>query len=84
MFLIDTLPARVAACLVVVISPGPDNLLAISRGLRHGRLAGGFASSLARWLQMRPKAVKGLNIGAGPTLMAAGLSVLSLKQRNPL
>lgn len=209
MFPLDTLIAYLAACVVVVISPGPDNILAISRGLSQGRLAaalsslgaglgilchtlaatfglslilqrspeafwlvklvgalyllwlgykalvagqlisfapshhvplrkvlvtgalsnmlnpkpglfvlaflpqfvdasrgsvpvqmlvygsifavmttlifsliGGFASRLAAWLQARPSMVKGLNIGAGVTFIAAGLSVLSLKQRN--
>lgn len=39
MFPIDTLLAYVAACFVVVISPGPDNILAISRGLSQGKVA---------------------------------------------
>jgi threonine/homoserine/homoserine lactone efflux protein len=43
---------------------------------------GGFASRLAGWLQMRPRVVKGLNVGAGLTFIAAGLSVLALKQRS--
>ncbi|CAN5350486.1 LysE family translocator [soil metagenome] len=47
-------------------------------------LMGGFASRLAGWLQTRPKVVKGVNIGAGLTFIAAGLSVLSLKQRSAL
>jgi threonine/homoserine/homoserine lactone efflux protein len=33
-----------AAVLLVVISPGPDNILAISRGLSQGRLAGALSS----------------------------------------
>jgi threonine/homoserine/homoserine lactone efflux protein len=45
-------------------------------------LMGGFASRLAGWLQARPKVVRGVNIGAGLTFIAAGLSVLSLKQRS--
>ena len=45
-------------------------------------LMGGFASRLAGWLQARPRVVKGVNIGAGLTFIAAGLSVLSLKQRS--
>ena len=45
---------------------------------------GGFASRLAGWLQARPKMVRGVNIGAGLTFIAAGLSVLSLKQRSTL
>jgi threonine/homoserine/homoserine lactone efflux protein len=47
-------------------------------------LMGGFASCLAGWLQRRPKMVRGLNVGAGLTFIAAGLSVLSLKQRSAL
>ena len=44
-------------------------------------LLGGFASGLSGWLQQRPRVVRGVNIGAGLTFIAAGLSVLSLKQR---
>jgi threonine/homoserine/homoserine lactone efflux protein len=43
-------------------------------------LMGGFASRLAGWLQTRPRVVRGVNIGAGLTFIAAGLSILSLKQ----
>ncbi|NNJ15988.1 LysE family translocator [Pseudomonas putida CSV86] len=39
MFPIDIWLAYTAACLLLVISPGPDNLLAIGRGLSQGRLA---------------------------------------------
>jgi threonine/homoserine/homoserine lactone efflux protein len=45
-------------------------------------LMGGFASRLAGWLQTRPRVVRGLNLSAGLTFIAAGLSVLSLKQRS--
>lgn len=45
---------------------------------------GGFASRLAGWLQARPRMVRGVNVGAGLTFIAAGLSVLSLKQRSAL
>ena len=44
MFPTDTLLAYVSACLLVVISPGPDNLLAVSRGLSQGRLAAALSS----------------------------------------
>ncbi len=47
-------------------------------------LMGAFASRLAGWLQARPKVVRGVNVGAGLTFIAAGLSVLSLKQRSAL
>lgn len=39
MFPLDIWLAYTAACLLLVISPGPDNLLAIGRGLSQGRLA---------------------------------------------
>ena len=39
MFPIDTLAAYLAAVLLVVMAPGPDNVLAISRGLSQGRVA---------------------------------------------
>lgn len=45
-------------------------------------LMGSFASRLAGWLQTRPRVVRGVNIGAGLAFIAAGLSVLSLKQRH--
>jgi threonine/homoserine/homoserine lactone efflux protein len=45
-------------------------------------LMGGFASRLAGWLQTRPRVVQGMNAGAGLTFIAAGLSVLALKQRS--
>ena len=39
MFPSEILATYMAAVVVVVISPGPDNILAISRGLSQGRLA---------------------------------------------
>lgn len=47
-------------------------------------LLGAFAARLAGWLQVRPRVVRGANVGAGLTFIAAGLSVLSLKQRSTL
>ena len=47
-------------------------------------LMGAFASRLTGWLQARPRLVQGVNVGAGLTFIAAGLSVLSLKQRSAL
>jgi threonine/homoserine/homoserine lactone efflux protein len=44
-------------------------------------LLGSFASALSAWLRQHPRAGKGLNIGAGLTFVAAGVSVLALKQR---
>lgn len=39
MFPLEILMPYLAACLLVVIAPGPDNILAIGRGLSHGRSA---------------------------------------------
>lgn len=39
MFPLEVLAAYTLACLLLVISPGPDNMLAIGRGLSQGRLA---------------------------------------------
>lgn len=39
MFPLDVFIAYTLACLLLVISPGPDNLLAIGRGLSQGRKA---------------------------------------------
>ncbi|GLX77069.1 LysE type translocator [Thalassotalea insulae] len=39
MFPLDVFITYTAACLLLVISPGPDNLLAIGRGLSQGKLA---------------------------------------------
>jgi threonine/homoserine/homoserine lactone efflux protein len=44
MFPSDILFAYIAACLVVVIAPGPDNILAISRGLSQGKAAACLSS----------------------------------------
>ena len=44
MFPLDILVTYVAACLIVVIAPGPDNILAISRGLSQGRGAAALSA----------------------------------------
>ena len=44
-------------------------------------LAGCFASVLARWLEERPGVTLGLNIGAGTTLVLAGMSIALLDRR---
>lgn len=44
MFPPDILAADLAATLLVVIAPGPDNVLAISRGLSQGRAAAVLSS----------------------------------------
>ncbi|MBP8296723.1 MAG: LysE family translocator [Burkholderiales bacterium] len=44
MFPTEVLLAYVAAVLVVIVAPGPDNILAISRGLSQGRIAAALSS----------------------------------------
>ena len=44
MFPTDTLAAYLAAVLLVVMAPGPDNILAISRGLSQGWVAATLSS----------------------------------------
>lgn len=44
MFPADILCACLVAVLVVVMAPGPDNILAISRGLSQGRAAAALSS----------------------------------------
>ncbi|WP_231665266.1 MULTISPECIES: hypothetical protein [unclassified Pseudoalteromonas] len=39
MFPMEVWLAYTLACLLLVISPGPDNILAIGRGLSQGKLA---------------------------------------------
>jgi threonine/homoserine/homoserine lactone efflux protein len=46
-------------------------------------IIGGSAARLSNWLRRHPRAVRGVNAGAGATFVAAGLSVLALKQRSP-
>lgn len=44
-------------------------------------LLGSFAAQLSGWLARRPRAVAASNIGAGLTLIAAGLSILALERK---
>lgn len=44
-------------------------------------LMGVFASRLSSWLRARPRVVVGLNISAGLTFVASGLSVVAIKQK---
>jgi len=39
MFPIDVFLAYTSACILLVLSPGPDNILAIARGVSQGRMA---------------------------------------------
>lgn len=45
-------------------------------------LLGGFSAQLAGWLSRRPRAIAAVNVGAGLTFMAAGLSILALERRH--
>jgi threonine/homoserine/homoserine lactone efflux protein len=40
-----------------------------------------FSAQLSEWLSLRPRVVAGVNIGAGITFIAAGLSILALGRR---
>lgn len=44
-------------------------------------LMGIFSTRLSSWLQNRPKAVTGLNVGDGLTFITSGLAVAALQQR---
>ncbi len=71
MFPTETLVAYLAAVLLVVASPGPDNILAISRGLSQGRLAGALSSL-------------GAGLGIMCHSVAAALGLALLLQTSPL
>lgn len=44
-------------------------------------LMGIFATVLSRYLYQRPRLVNGLNVGAGLTFVASGVSIAALSQR---
>lgn len=67
----DILFAYLAAVLLVVMSPGPDNILAISRGLSQGRLAGVLSSV-------------GAGLGILCHTVAAALGLALLLQTSPV
>lgn len=71
MFPTDALLAYLAATLLVVIAPGPDNLLAISRGLSQGPLAGALSSL-------------GAGLGIMAHTLAATLGLALVLQTSPL
>lgn len=43
-------------------------------------LLGLFASTLAKWLSNKPRTILGLNVGAGATFIAAGISIANLEK----
>jgi len=65
MFPLEVLAAYLVAVLLVVIAPGPDNILAISRGLSQGRAAAALSSIGA-----------GLGIMVHTTAAALGLTLV--------
>jgi threonine/homoserine/homoserine lactone efflux protein len=71
MFPVDVLMAYLAAVLVVVVSPGPDNILAISRGLSQGRVAAVLSSV-------------GAGLGIMVHTVAAALGLALVLQTSPL
>ena len=44
-------------------------------------MVGCFASGLSAWLLGRPRVIAGINVGAGLTFIASGLSAVALKHR---
>jgi threonine/homoserine/homoserine lactone efflux protein len=71
MFPIQVLLAYLAAVLLIVIAPGPDNILAISRGLSQGRLAAALSSI-------------GAGLGIMVHTIAATLGLALLLQTSPI
>lgn len=71
MFPIDILIAYLAAVLVVVASPGPDNILAVSRGLSQGPVAAALSSV-------------GAGLGIMVHTVAATLGLALVLQTSPL
>ena len=71
LFPIDILIAYLAAVLVVVVAPGPDNILAISRGLSQGPVAVALSSV-------------GAGLGIGVHTVAATLGLALVLQTSPL
>lgn len=71
MFPADVLLAYLAAVLLVVVAPGPDNVLAVSRGLSQGRVAGVLSSV-------------GAGLGILVHTMAAALGLAIVLQTSPI
>ena len=71
MFPTEILAAYLAAVVLVVIAPGPDNILAISRGLSQGRAAAALSSV-------------GAGLGIMVHTLAATLGLALVLQTSPL
>jgi threonine/homoserine/homoserine lactone efflux protein len=77
MFPQDVLLAYLAAVIVVVLVPGPDNILAVSRGLSQGRWAAAL-SSLGAGLGIMVHAVAA-TLGLALVLQASPLAFWAVK-----
>lgn len=71
MFPVDVLSAYLVAVMIVVIAPGPDNMLAIGRGLSQGPAAAALSSV-------------GAGLGIGVHTVAATLGLALVLQTSPL
>jgi threonine/homoserine/homoserine lactone efflux protein len=71
MFPLETLAAYLVAVILVVFAPGPDNILAISRGLSQGRMAATLSSV-------------GAGLGIMVHTVAAALGLTLVIQASPL
>jgi len=71
MFPLETLAAYLVAVLIIVIAPGPDNILAIGRGLSQGRAAAILSSG-------------GAGLGIMVHTVAATLGLTLVIQASPL
>lgn len=77
MFPLDILAAYLAAVLLVVVSPGPDNILAISRGLSQERAAA-VLSSIGAGLGIMLHTVAAA-LGLSLVIQASPLAFLAVK-----
>ncbi len=95
MFPPEVLATYLAAVMLVVLSPGPDNILAVSRGLSQGRLAGALSSAgaglgimvhsvaaafgLALVLQTSPLAFWAVKVAGAAYLMWLGYKAITAR-----
>lgn len=77
MYSIETILAYTVACILVIASPGPDNLLVIGRGISQGRLAA-LVSSLGTSAGILVHAVMA-TFGLAMLLKASAVAFMALK-----
>lgn len=75
---IETWIAYTAACVLIILAPGPDNILAISRGLSQGRLAACISSAGAGLGLMVHVVVAVLGLAALIQASAVAFSVVKI------